>query len=150
MTVSDHVECARELAGLRRELESVSADRVQLEALYASSRDEVLSLRTQVHGLNNQLTAVILERDALKAPMDENTPPFREVAVKQVIAKIEAWNDEPGRMCDHNYGLMNDARRELAWILQDYEQSKPWPPRSAKCAIDKTCLEFPRCPCGGI
>ena len=68
--ISLHAQCARELAGLRRELESVTADRVQLQALYATSRDEVLSLRTQVHALNNQLTAVILERDALKALLE--------------------------------------------------------------------------------
>jgi hypothetical protein len=66
MTLGLHVPCARELAGLRRELESVSADRVQLEALYATSRDEVLSLRTQVHALNNRLTALTLELNAFK------------------------------------------------------------------------------------
>lgn len=59
MTVSE--DAIRELAGLRRELESVSADRVQLEALYATAQDETLSLRKQVHDLNNALTSAQLE-----------------------------------------------------------------------------------------
>lgn len=53
-----------------------------------------------------------------------HTPPLREVAIKKVVTAIEAWNKQDGRMCDHDYDLMNDARRELKWILEDHESAR--------------------------
>lgn len=64
--IEDLEQARRDLAATHREFKQVRADRVQLEALYATSRDETLSLRKQVHDLNNRLTAVTLERDAAR------------------------------------------------------------------------------------
>jgi chromosome segregation ATPase len=57
-----HEALKREHA-LQVEFEAVRAERVQLEALAAARADEILKLR-------DQLTSVMLERDALKRQLD--------------------------------------------------------------------------------
>lgn len=99
-----------------------------------------------------------------KRPVETTAPPsFREVAVRQVLAAIDAWNKQDGRMCDHDYDLMNDARQELQWILDDHMRVvrpvEPSPVITTTVALNKfdgypqpTCqANTPICPkCGQI
>lgn len=70
-----------------------------------------------------QIIDEALSFDGLPVETPASQPPFREVAVKQVLAAIEAWNKQDGRMCDHDYDLMNNARQELQWILDDHTRN---------------------------
>lgn len=70
----------------------------------------------------SQLDSALKEMQPVE-PSPERSSSFREVAVKQVLAAIEAWNKQDGRMCNHDYDLMNDARQELQWILEDHQRA---------------------------
>jgi chromosome segregation ATPase len=62
-TASEIIFLRDSLTALQTEFEAVRAERVQLETLCASRADEI-------HKLNNQLTAVTLERDALRRDIE--------------------------------------------------------------------------------
>lgn len=46
------------------------------------------------------------------------TSNLRVTAIQLIIARVEEWQNEKGRLTDRTWDLMGDAARELQWILE--------------------------------
>jgi hypothetical protein len=82
------------------------------------AEQEAVRLRDQVHKLNNELTALTLERDALKVEGERLTRKLNALA----FLRYGPWSDE--------------------YVTLLAETPPP------KCRLTATCLEWPLCPCG--
>lgn len=82
-------------------------------------------------------TLCALEAKAKVPPSSKQQ--LRTFAIGRVIEKIDAWQNAEGRMVDHTFDLLGDARRELQWVLDDAQRSAgetPAPPLTAICGAD--------------